>query len=261
MPNAANNNTGDPDHILKGQANWVPWFLRFEIDIQIEGTWPLFDGSEEILPKPRRPMRPARAGTDLTTTSDPSSTASNAVVATAPEATNTTSIDYPHQVFLYQMELEFHRMDLHDDERQQGRNLCARKMLYARIDRSMFATMHDDRDNSLASEFARLQSCYKPKPSLAMQLTRCKIDQISLATCKDMSEYLNKMRQLRQELAYAGETMTDMRYVDRLHDGLPARYDSWKDRYYDTVEDSSASEFSLVSFEGRLIHWEYKLNQ
>jgi len=94
-----------------------------------------------------------------------------------------------------------------------------------------------------------------------MQLTRRKIDQINLATCKDMSEYLNKMRQLRQELAYAGESMSDTLYIVNLLNGLPARYNSWKDRNYDTVEDSTPSESSLASFEGSLIHWEHKLKQ
>lgn len=82
MSNAHNNNTGDPNHILRGQAKWVPWFLQFRLDAQVEGILSLFDGSEEILSKPERPIRPTRAGTVLTTTSDPSNTARNALATT-----------------------------------------------------------------------------------------------------------------------------------------------------------------------------------
>lgn len=259
MPNVANNNTSGHDHILRGQVNWVSWLLQFRLDAHVEGIWFLSDGSGEILDKPDRPTRPARASTDLTTTRDASNTASNALATTTLEVTNTTSIYFSHQIFLYQIELQFCRINLYDYERQQERINCARKMLYARFDHWMSGIIHDDKDDSLASHFARLQEHHKPKPSLTMQLTRRKIDQISLATCRDMSEYLNKMRQLGQKLAYASEPMSNMCYIGRLHDGIPARYNSWGDRYYDTVEDPNASESSLVSLEGRLVHWECKL--
>jgi hypothetical protein len=126
MPDAANNNTSGHDHILRGQVNWVPWSLQFTLDAHVEGIWFLLDGSGEILDKPDRPTRPARASTDLTTTSDASNTASNALATTTLEVTNTTSIDFSHQIFLYQIELEFYRMDLYDYERQQERIGCAR---------------------------------------------------------------------------------------------------------------------------------------
>lgn len=61
-----------------------------------------------------------------------------------------TSIDFSHQISLYQTELEFYRVDLHDFERQEDRINCARKMLYARIDSSMFVTICDDKDDSLS---------------------------------------------------------------------------------------------------------------
>lgn len=256
MPNAQIVNTGNPDHVLKGQSNWVPWFLRFKLDAHAEGIWPLFDGSEEILSKPERPPRLARAGTGLTANTDASNTSSSALASTRPATTEDTSIDFSHQIFLYQTELEFYRMDLHDYERQHDRILLARKMLYTRIDRSMFTLIHDDSSSSLSSQFARLQTHYKPEASLAIQLTSRKIDQISLVTCRDMSEYINQMRQLRQELAYAGERMSDTLYIATLIHGLPAAYNRWRDRYYESVEQSSASDSSVVSFEGRLIRWE-----
>jgi hypothetical protein len=261
MPNTQVINTGNRDHILSGQSNWSPWFLRFKLDAHGEGIWSLFDGSEEIFSKPGRPLRPARAGTDLTANIDASNIASSALASITPATTEDTSIDFSHQIFLYLTELEFFRMDLHDYERQHDRVLLARKMLYARIDRSMFALIHDDKDDSLSSEFAHLQSCYKPQASLAIQLTRRKSDQINLATCKDMSEYLNKMCQLRQELAYAGARMSDTLYIAALIDGLPAAYNRWRDRYYEITEGPGAPRMSLVPFEGRLIHWESSLTR
>lgn len=39
MPKAANNNTSGHDHILRGQVNWVPWFLQFKLDAHVEGIW------------------------------------------------------------------------------------------------------------------------------------------------------------------------------------------------------------------------------
>jgi hypothetical protein len=261
MPNTQIVNDSNSDHILRGQANWVPWFLRFRLDAHAEGIWSLFDGSEKALSKPERPIRLARAGTDLTATTSASNAASSALATATRETIETSDIDFSHQIFLYQTELEFFRMDLHDYERQEDRIVCGRKMLYARIDSSMFAMIRDDNDHSLSSEFVRLQSYYKPEASLAIQLTRRKIDQISLVTCKDMSEFLNKMRQLRQELAYAGEPMSDARYTAMLFDGLPARYNAWKDRYYETANGLGAPNISLVYFEERLIHWEYTLKQ
>jgi hypothetical protein len=261
MPNAQIVNTGNPDHVLKVQSNWVPWFLRFKLDAHTEGIWSLFDGSEVVLSKPERPPRLARAGTGLTVNIDASNSVSGAVVSTTPATTEDTSIDLSHQTFLYQTELEFYRMDLNDYERQHDRILLARKMLYTRIDSSMFALIHNDKDDTLSSEFARLQTHYKPEASLAIQLTSRKIDQVSLATCRDMSEYITSMRQLRQELAYAGKRMSDTLYIATLINGLPAAYDRWRDRYYDTVEDSSASDSSLVSFETRLIRWEASLKR
>ena len=76
-----------------------------------------------------------------------------------------------------------------------------------------------------------------------------------------MSEYINRMRQLRQELAYAGKRMSDTLCIATLINGLPAAYDRWRDRYYESVEQSSASDSSVVSFEGRLIRWEASLKR
>jgi len=261
MPTTQIVNDDNPDHILKGQANWVPWFLRFKLDAHAEGIWFLFDGSEDVLSKPERPIRLARAGTDMAANTGTSNAASDVVAATTRETIEATGIDFSHQIPLYQTELEFYRTDLHNYERQQDRIMCARKMLYARIDSSMFAMIRDDKNDSLASEFARLQTHYKPEASLAIQLTRRKIDQISLVTCKDMSEYLNKMRQFRQELAYAGKLKSDARYIAMLLNGLPARYDGWRDRYYETTEGPGAPKMSLPSFEGRLVHWEWTLKE
>jgi hypothetical protein len=261
MPNNQVIDIGSPDHILRGQANWVPWFLRFRLDAHAEGLWSLFDGSEQVLSKPERPIRLARAGTDLTATAGASNTANSALATTTRETIEALDIDFSHQIFLYQTELEYFRMDLHDYERQEDRINCARKMVYARIDSSMFATIREDKDDSLSSEFARLQTLYKPEAPLAILLTRRQIDQISLVTCEDMSAYLNKMRQLRQELAYAGESMSDARYIAMLFDGLPVKYNTWKDRYYETANGPGAPNISLVYFEGRLIHWEYTLKQ
>ena len=141
-------------------------------------------------------------------------------------------------------------MDLHDHERQHDRIAYARKFLYARIDRSMFAIIHDDKGQSSASRFSRLQTHYKPESSFAIQLTA--------ATCKDLGEYLNSMRQLRRELTYAGEPMSDTRYIAKLLESLPARYISSRDRYNNTVKSSCASDSSLISSKGNLVHWEYK---
>jgi hypothetical protein len=57
------------------------------------------------------------------------------------------------------------------------------------------------------------------------------------------------MRQLRQGLAYAGKCMPDALCIATLINGLPAALDRWRDRYYETVGDLSASDSSLVSFE------------
>jgi hypothetical protein len=65
-------------------------------------------------------------------------------------------------------------------------------MLHTRIDRFMFALIHDDNDDSLSSEFVRLQTHYKPEASLAIQLTSRKLAKISPVTYRDISEYLNK---------------------------------------------------------------------
>lgn len=261
MPNTQIANASSPDHVLSGQSNWVPWFLRFKLDAHAEGIWSLFDGSEAILSKPERPTRLARACTDLTTNIDARNSTSGALASTTPATTEDTSIDFSHQIFLYQTELEFFRTDLHDYDRQHDRILLARKMLYTRFDSSMFALIHDDNDDTLVSEFARLQTHYKPEASLAIQLTSRKIDQISLVTCRDMSEYIIQMRELRQELAYAGKRMSNTLSIATLINGLPAAYDRWRDRYYETAEGPGAPEMPLVSFEGRLIRWEASLKR
>jgi hypothetical protein len=192
MPNAQLVNTGNPDHILTGQANCVPWFLRLKLDAHTEGIWSLFDGSEEIISKPERPLRLARAGTDLTANIDASKSASSPLASTTPATIEATCIDFSHQFLLFQTELEFFRMYSHDHERQYDRIISAREMLHTRIDRFMFALIHDDNDDSLSSEFVRLQTHYKPEASLAIQLTSRKLAKISPVTYRDISEYLNK---------------------------------------------------------------------
>jgi arginine decarboxylase-like protein len=110
-------------------------------------------------------------------------------------------------------------MDLHDYGHQHERVCRANMMLRDRIDLSMRTETGDLQNPILA--LRHLETQYKMGRTLALH-TRDKIDRTTLATSKDMSEYLNKMRQFKNDLLQLRQPVTDDFYlIGKIVKGLP----------------------------------------
>jgi hypothetical protein len=258
-----NNNNSGTDRALTGQSNWIRWFPGFKADARADDTWMLFAGTEAILPKPLRKDYLSRSATTNAAPSaagdDTASVTSSASTITPPPAVDpkATGPEVARQDFMYKQNLDLYKMDLHDFEHQHERVRRANKMLHDRIHPSMQAEIDDLQVPSEALQ--HLQRQYKMQDSRAIQLAHDRIDQLSLTQSKDMAEYINTMRQYKNDLHYLGDPITDSRYITKLIRGLPPAYSSWVERYHDIAADPDAPVPSLKSVEAQLISKEATL--
>lgn len=220
-------NKGGTDRVLTGQSNWIRWYPGFKADARADDTWSLLDGSESIITKPQRAayLQSAVAASNATPAhaKDNDDTASQATTSNTLPA-KATGPEVARYDFFHKQSLDLYRLDLHDYEQQHKRVRRANKMLHGRIDLSMQAEIEDKQVP--ANALAHLQTQYRMQDSRAIQLAHDKIDSLTLGTCKDMTEYVNKMRQLKNDLAYLGDSITDTRFIAKLIKGLPSAYDS-----------------------------------
>ena len=234
MPDAQDSTSGSADRILTGQSNWIRWYPGIKADARADDTWALLAGTEVILVKPLRADYVTRREAPVVVTAEK---------VTGPETAR--------QDFEYRQNREWYQMDLHDYEQQHERVRRANKMLHDRIDPSMQPDIQDI--EGPAEALARLQSLYKMQDSRAIQFTHNQIDALRLASCKSMTEYLNKMRQLKNDLVDLGEPYTDSQLIAKIISGLPTQYNSWVERYHDIMADPDAKNPTVKSIEAQLI--------
>lgn len=247
-------NKGGTDRVLTGQSNWIRWYPGFKADARADDTWSLLDGSESIITKPQRAAYLQSAVAASNATPEPAKDNDDTANTLPAKATGPEVARYD---LFYKQSLDLYCLDLHDYEQQHERVRRANKMLHDRIDPSMQAEIEDKQVP--ANALAHLQTQYRMQDSRAIQLAHDEIDSLTLGTCKDMTEYVNKMRQLKNDLAYLGDSITDTRFIAKLIKGLPSAYFSWVERYHDIVADPDANNPSLKSVEAQLISKEATL--
>lgn len=74
-----------------------------------------------------------------------------------------------------------------------------------------------------------------------------------------MAEYLNIMRQYKNDLTQLGNPITESRFMHVVIQGLPKTYDSWIERYRDITADPTAPVPTMRSVEAQLIAKETRL--
>lgn len=236
--------TDGSDRILTGQANWLRWYPQFEHDAYADDLDTLFDGTEDIRNKP---VRDAYINVNFTSAGDDDA-------ASHGSSSNTSALPNGPEVqrcdFTYKTQLDRYRDDLKEFEKQQERVRRANKLLFERVDQSIQPEIRLLRKPNLALDHLRNQ--YKMQDSCAKRFTNEKLDQLTLASCSDMTDYLGKMRQLKHDLESLRAPLSDDIFIDKIIKGLPSAYDSWIERYHDNEADPSATDYTLKSVEAQL---------
>ncbi|KAK5722060.1 hypothetical protein LTR17_014461 [Elasticomyces elasticus] len=89
--------------------------------------------------------------------------------------------------------------------------------------------------------------------SRALQITYNNIDNLHLSKCTSMTDYLNKIRQLRNDVKELGDAFTDSQHINKIIKGLTKPYDGWIERYHDVMSDPGANYPDLKSLEAQLL--------
>ncbi|KAK5687267.1 hypothetical protein LTS10_001405 [Elasticomyces elasticus] len=75
--------------------------------------------------------------------------------------------------------------------------------------------------------------------SRALQITYNNIDNLHLSKCTSITDYLNKIRQLRNDVKELGDAFTDSQHINKIIKGLTKLYDGWIERYHDLLAKES----------------------
>lgn len=244
--------TYDDDRILTGQANWLRWYLQFEHNAYTEGLETLFDGTEVML---TRPVRDKYINQTFTATNDNDSdndiTASTASGSTTGVLPN--DLEAQRRDFAYKIQLDLYHDDLAEFEKQQDRLRRANKLLFQRVDPSIQPEIFHLRNPHLALE--HLRERYKMKDSLAIHIATVKIDNVMLASCRDMATYLCEMRRLRRDLEALRAPLSDYAFLCKVVGGISWSHDAWREWYRKREADSTDAD-SVKSVEDWLIYEE-----
>ncbi|KAK5710137.1 Glycylpeptide N-tetradecanoyltransferase [Elasticomyces elasticus] len=84
-----------------------------------------------------------------------------------------------------------------------------------------------------------LKSLYKMQDSRALQITYNNMDNLYLSKCTSITDYLNKIRQLRNDVKELGDAFTDSQHINKIIKGLTKPYDGWIERYHNGYKEEN----------------------
>ena len=209
------------DRLLKGKANFVTWKREFERAAKAQDVLDLLTGDEDILSKPKPesylitvPRSSARAAAkQLATPSADNENTDTEITQSANAANNTLR---------WQMDYEAWKTNK-DNLR------IASKLLNEWVCEGIKFEIEDCENAKVAYDL--IKERYKVSPERARDLLLSQLNGTKLEDFTSVTEYLNKLRQLRVDLKASDYVMTDDMFTSILLHGLPPNYRNFKEQY------------------------------
>lgn len=214
------------DRKLKNKTNYVSWKREFERAAKTNDVLEYLTGEDAIPPKPkmedylmkhtevntRRPVRTTRTAQSFTPSTDDDDETDDAQTITL-SANNTL------------------RWQIESSEYEKARKKMklAGKLLHVWVCEGIQIEMEDCKDAKEAYDFIKKRYAVtneRARDDLLSRLNRLKLDDYS-----PMTEYTNKVRQIKADLKTVKYDMTDDMLATALLHGLPPNFRDFKEKY------------------------------
>jgi hypothetical protein len=209
------------DRLLKGKTNFVTWKREFERAAKAQDVLDLLTGDEDILSKPKSesyliavPRSSARvAAKQLATPQADNENTETEITQSANAANNTLR---------WQMDYEAWKTNKNNLR-------TASKLLNEWVCEGIKIEIEDCENAKVAYDL--IKERYKVSPERARDLLLSQLNNTKLEGFTSVTEYLNKLRQLKIDLKATEYLMTDDIFTSILLRGLPSNYRNFKEQY------------------------------
>ena len=224
------------DRKLRGKTNFVSWKRDFERAAKVNDILEYLTGEEVVPPKPRKDdyfTRLVEADTRRNT---------RAMSAQAQAATPSTEGDddmYPIQTLTNPANTFRWQVDYSEYKTAKEKMRLASRVLDAWVSDGIKIEIEDCEDAKDAYDFVKKRYAVtneRARDGLLHQLNEVKLDD-----CSSMTEYTNKVRQIKADLKTVAYDMTDDMFATALLHGLPPNFRIFKENY-DWIRSMSPDE-------------------
>jgi hypothetical protein len=202
-----------PDRRLRGKVNYVTWKREFDREAKAYDVLDLFTGDEEILVKPKKEDY---IDDDADDEKDP-----NTIAATQKtlKGFHATTLRYT--------------IDYNNWKSNKESLRTANKLLNAWVSDSIRIEI-EVADNAKEA-YDLIITRYKISDERARDDLLTQMKQLEIDDCDDVTDYLNKLRRYKSDLAGVGYKMTDSMYATALLDGLDSKKWAGFKEKWDTI--------------------------
>ena len=224
------------DRKLRGKTNFVSWKRDFERAAKVNDILEYLTGEEVVPPKPKKDEYFTRL-VEVETRRN-----TRAMSAQAQAATPSTEGDddmYPVQTLTTPVNTFRWQVDYSEYKTAKEKMRLASRVLDAWVSDGIKIEIEDCEDAKDAYDFVKKRYAVtdeRARDGLLHQLNEVKLDD-----CSSMTEYTNKVRQIKADLKTVAYDMTDDMFATALLHGLPPNFRIFKENY-DWIRSMSPDE-------------------
>jgi len=197
-----------PDRRLRGKVNFITWRNEFWREARAHDVLELFIGDEEVLEKPKRE--------DYIDDDDDKDTITIA-------STQKTLKNFHANTLRY-------TIDYNNWKSNRDSLRTANKLLNAWVSDSI--RIEIERAENAKEAYDLIVARYRVSDERARDDLLSELRRLTIETCDDVSDYLNKLRRLKSDLAGVDYKLTDGLYATALLDGLDdKKWASFKEKW------------------------------
>ncbi|KAG9511488.1 hypothetical protein KCV07_g10138, partial [Aureobasidium melanogenum] len=231
--------------ILTGQDNFSSWLRDITSVAYTKNLWDLLNGTEDVLKKPTRPVRPNFSKLIITRSKDSDSDAQNAQKTAIDQLTS----DYNFEVTEY-------KMDLAEWEKQDTRVRQAKGLLLSTIHSAIRCQVADSKSPSEA--LTEVKALCQMTDAQALTFLYTKINQLSFGDKTTVSDFINKLRQYQKDIQDLKGEYSDEQIISKILISLPEKYKDFK-HYWSILAGTAAMPSTVKDLWSRLLGFEATL--
>jgi hypothetical protein len=185
-----------PERRLRGKINFIAWRHDFQRAAKAHGVSDIFNGRDDMLSRPKTE--------DYIDTDDEKDLNTIAATQKSLKGFHASTLRY---------NIEYNNWRSHKEDLR-----VANKLLYSWVSESI--KIEIETANNPKDAYDLIVSRYKVSDERARDELLSEMRHLTIDDCKDITDYLNKLRRIKSDLKSVGYTLTDGLYVTAVLDGL-----------------------------------------
>ncbi|KAJ3958757.1 hypothetical protein N0V92_004659 [Colletotrichum tropicale] len=226
-------------HQLEGKHNYFDWRRHFDRAAKAKDLWDLLTGQEKILKEPHQDDH-------IVYTTDKPLTRNDTKTGL------TREIDGPRTMLRW--EVAYKKWETNREKVKQ-----ARQLLFKSVSTSIAIEIEDERNPFAAATY--LKQTYGVSDERARAQLLDKVNKLKLRDCVSITDFINKHRELKQDLIRAKHTYTTGQMITNILMGLPKTYDTFQHQWDWIRAQDLDKEPDLHFFIDRLLIEEQSVQQ